>query len=136
MQKQLFELSFCDVACWCHLFRCFPRPRFSWFPGGVTPVCFYLHHSGLGQACLNGSFEGLWEVSLGKRAFFKVVCYVDDYLLFFNRTNQQDEKLALANARSIFQEKVEKLVFTTEVPSGGQLQFLNLSLFIQEHHVC
>lgn len=74
--------------------------------------------------------------SLDKQVFFKVVRYVDDYLLLFTRKNQQDEKLALENALSVFKEKTANLVSTSEVPIGGQLQFLDLRLCIQEHHVC
>lgn len=77
--------------------------------------------------------DGKVEASLNKQGFLKVVRHVNNYLLLFHRKIQQAEMLALA--LSVFWEKVRKVVFTVQVPSREQLQFLDLSLFILEHHV-
>lgn len=59
------------------------------------------------------------EASLEKQTFLKVMQYFDEYLVLFNKRNQQEEELALAGSLSVFHE--EATAFTPEVPSGGQL---------------
>lgn len=65
--------------------------------------------------------------------FLKVVRDMNEYLLLFNRAKQQDEGRTLINARSVFNEKAGKFVFTSEVPSEGQVQVLDLRLTISKH---
>lgn len=76
------------------------------------------------------------HAALDRDVFVKIVRYMDDYLVFYKTTSPQGEQLVLDDALKVFHAEAEQLVFTSEVPMEGQLQFLDLRLSVQEEHIC
>lgn len=56
-----------------------------------------------------------------KHVFYKVIRFVDDYLVVFNRNNKQNEDRILYVALRLFHDKADLLEFTSGVLVTGKL---------------